>query len=468
MTKLVASLLFPILLLFVVVLGENNNKVDIDTIYAASFTWKDVDVEEKNCSSAQLGESSFALMHAQGKCSPHRLPNSTWFATIMGAIEGDANRYRSIIRRGNTEKLNTDVPLASGRAINTGNYIIKLVFGTPGQSFYTALDTGSDITWIPCAPCSACRRQVFQPSKSSTYNYLSCASKPCQDLGINCAGHGNSNCSITLTYGDGSEVDELLSSDTLALGSQSQQFVFGCAYSLRGIIDDEPGLVGFGRGATSFVLQTAKLYDTTFSYCLPSLFSRAFTGSLQLGKGALTAPGLKFTSLLSNAANPSFYYVRLNGISVGEERVSIPAGTFEMDQSTGKGIIIDSGTVITRLVEPAYNPVRDSFRRQLSSLTMVKGASRLFDTCYKTRPSGQVNVPPITLHFDNSLDLTLSTKNTLIPVNNQGSVLCLAFALPPDDGSGLSIIGNYQQQNFRVVYDVAGSRLGFAPQNCDG
>ncbi|KAH9290486.1 hypothetical protein KI387_034603, partial [Taxus chinensis] len=60
-----------------------------------------------------------------------------------------------------------------------------------------------------------------------------------------------------------------------------------------------------------------------------------------------------------------------------------------MEQSTGKGIIIDSGTVITRLVEPAYNPVRDSFRRQLSGLTMVEDPSGFFDTCYKTRPSGQ-------------------------------------------------------------------------------
>ncbi|KAH9290508.1 hypothetical protein KI387_034625, partial [Taxus chinensis] len=123
----------------------------------------------------------------------------------------------------------------------------------------------------------------------------------------------------------------------------------------------------------------------------------------------------------------------------GEERVSIPAGTFENDESTGRGIIIDSGTVITRLVEPAYNPVRDSFRRQVdSSLTMVEDSSGFFDTCYKTPPSGQ------------------------------GSAFCLAFALPPGGGSDLSILGNQQQQNLLVVYDVAGSRLGFASQNCDG
>ncbi|KAH9290466.1 hypothetical protein KI387_034583, partial [Taxus chinensis] len=309
MLKLVASLL----LLIVGVLGENNNN-EVDIVNLASFTWNDMDVEDKNCSAVQSGESSFALMHAQGKCSPFRLPNSTWFSTILEAIQGDANRYRAIMRRGNTEIVfnpqeDADVPLASGRAINAANYIIKLVFGTPGQSFYTVLDTGSDLTWIPCAPCSDCPSQVFEPSNSSTYNYLSCASRPCRDLGIRCTGNANSNCSFKETYGDGSQVDELLSSETVALGSQSQpvqDFVFG--------------------------------FD-----------SSGFTGSLRLGRAALSAPGLQFTPLLSNAARPSFYYVGLNGISVGEERVSIPAETFEMDQSTGKGTIIDSGTIITRL-----------------------------------------------------------------------------------------------------------------------
>ncbi|GLJ14276.1 hypothetical protein SUGI_0229510 [Cryptomeria japonica] len=317
-----------------------------------------------------------------------------------------------------------DIPLASGQAINTGNYIIKLGFGTPPQSFYTLLDTGSDIAWIPCNPCS----------------------------------------------GDQSEVDELLSSETLSVGSQPvEKFVFGCANAVSGIIQllSEPGLVGFGRDPLSFVSQTATLYDSTFSYCLPSLFSSDFTGSLLLGKGALSAPGLHFAPLLSNARYHYFYYVGLNGISVGDELVSIPAGTFTFNNSTGRGSIIDSGTVSTRLVEPAYNPMRDSFRRQLSNMTMASPSSP-FDTCYNN-PSSDVEFPLITLHFDDNLDFTLPVENTLIPGNDDGSVLCLAFALPPGGGDAIfSIIGNYQQQNFRIVHDVTGSRLGIAREDCGG
>ncbi|GLJ14253.1 hypothetical protein SUGI_0229090 [Cryptomeria japonica] len=380
-------------------------------------------------------------------------------------VKGEWSAGKSIVN----PQEDMDLPLASGHAINTGNYIVELGFGTPVQSFYTVLDTGSYIAWIPCNPCSGCSSEQFEPSKSSTYKYLTCASQQCQSLGVCENNDNNVNCSRTQGYGDKSEVDELMSSKTLTVGSQPvEDFVFGCASAARGLTQSTPGLVGFGKDPLSFVSQTGTLYDSTFSYCLPSLFSSAFTGYLTLGKGALsTVQGLKFTPLLSNALNPYFYYVGSNGISVGEELVSIPTGTLSLDESTGRGSIIDSGTVITRLVEPAYNAMRDSFRRQLSNLTMAS-STEPFDTCYN-KPSSELGFPHITLHFDDGLDLILPVESTLYPADEEGSVLCLAFALPPgglDDV--LSIFGNYQQQNLRIVHDIAGSRLGIASENCDG
>ncbi|GLJ14185.1 hypothetical protein SUGI_0227640 [Cryptomeria japonica] len=467
MAKCACSILF-ISALFQIILCVLAQKSKFANVSPASFIWKDAELN-KDCSAREIENSSLRVTHIQGKCSPFRLPNSTWWSVIVESIKGDEHRYRAIMNRsvGRSFKTSspirpqedTDVPLSSAKG--GGNYIIKLGFGTPIQNFYLEVDTGSDITWIPCAPCSSCSSALFSPSKSSTYKYLTCASKPCQDLGI-CGNDKNSNCSVGERYGDQSEVDQLMSSETLSVSSQYvKDFVFGCAYSLKGpLIQSSPGLIGFGRDSVSFVSQTAALYDRTFSYCLPSLGSSAFTGSLRLGKTALSIPGLQFTPLLSNAQLPPFYFLGLTGISVGEELISIPAGT-------GKGTIIDSGTVISRLVEPAYNAMRDSFRRQMSNLTLAR-PSEPFDTCYKV-PSKAVKFPVITLHFENSLDLSLPMENTLFPGNARGSVLCLAFALPPDGGDSntVSIIGNYQQQNFRVVHDVPGSRLGIASENCD-
>ncbi|GLJ14184.1 hypothetical protein SUGI_0227630 [Cryptomeria japonica] len=436
MAKSACSIFF-ISVLFQIILCVLAQKSKFANVSPASFIWKDAELN-KDCSAREIENSNLRVTHIQGKCSPFRHPNSTWWSAIMESIKGDEHRYRAIMNRSvgrsfktsspNSPQEDTDVPLSSSKS--GGNYIIKLGFGTPIQNFYLEVDTGSDITWIPCAPCSSCSSALFSPSKSSTYKYLTCASKPCQDLGI-CGNNKNSNCSVGQQYGDQSEVDQLMSSETLSVSSQYRvkDFVFGCAYSLKGpLIQSSPGLIGFGRDPVSFVSQTAALYDRTFSYCLPSLASSAFTGSIRLGKTALSVPGLQFTPLLSNSQLPSFYFLGLTGISVGEELVSIPPGK-------GKGTIIDS--------EP-------------------------FDTCYKV-PQKAVKFPVITLHFGNSLDLSLPMENTLFPGNARGSVLCLAFALPPDGGDSntVSIIGNYQQQNFRVVHDVPGSRLGVAPENCD-
>ncbi|GLJ14278.1 hypothetical protein SUGI_0229540 [Cryptomeria japonica] len=438
MAKNLCSVLLS-LLLFVSVCAENSK---VARVNLASFTWKDAE-NNKNCSAGELETSSLSVMHIQGKCSPFRLPNSSWWKAISESIKGDTQHYRAMVKGGwsagktmfNPQE-DADLPLASGQAINTRNYIIKLGFG-----------------------------------KSSTYNYLTCASQQCQSLPVCTNNNDNTvNCTRTQGYVDGSKLQELLSSETLSVGSQPvENFVFGCANAVSGLIQSlsSPGLVGFGKDPLSFVSQTATLYDSTFSYCLPSLFSSAFTGSLKLGKGALSAPGLKFTPLLSNAVNPYFYYVGLNGISVGEELVSIPPGTLSLDESTGRGTIIDSGTVITQLVEPAYNAMRDSFRRQLSNLTMAS-STEPFDTCYN-KPSSELVFPHITLHFDDGLDLILPVESTLYPADEEGSVLCLAFALPPGGADDvLSIFGNYQQQKLRIVHDIAGSRLGIASENCDG
>ncbi|GLJ14267.1 hypothetical protein SUGI_0229270 [Cryptomeria japonica] len=345
----------------------------------ASFKWKDAE-DNKNCSALESETSSLSVMHIHGKCSPFRLPNSSWWTAISESIKGDTQRYRAMVKGG----------WSAGKTTSPG---------------------------FPATPA-----QVAQ-------------------VGSNCSSQANRQ-RISIS-------PALLSS-----------------VKVRTSVRTTIIMLTRGKEPLSFISQTATLYDSTFSYCLPSLFSSAFTWSLLLGKGALSASGLKFTPLLSNARYPYFYYVGLNGISVGDELVSIPAGTLTLDQSTGRGTIIDSGTVITRLVEPAYNAMRDSFRRQLSSLSLAS-PTQSFNTCYN-KPSGEVEFPVITLHFDDGLDLALPVENTLWPGNEDGSVLCLAFALPPGgEDAVLSIFGNYQQQKFRIVHDVAGSRLGIASENCD-
>ncbi|ONK75638.1 uncharacterized protein A4U43_C03F18980 [Asparagus officinalis] len=194
---------------------------------------------------------------------------------------------------------------------------------------------------------------------------------------------------------------------------------------------------------------------------LSSLRSYYFSGSLRLGPiGQPTK--IKSTPLLLNPHRPSLYFVNLVGVSVGKVNVAVPPGSFDFNPQTGAGTIVDSGTVITRFVSPAYMAIRDEFRRQVDAPSYSSLGA--FDTCFTTN-GGQPVTPSVTLHLA-GLDLVLPVQNTLIH-SSAMPLACLAMAAVPDNVNNvLNVIANYQQQNHRVLIDVANSRVGFARELC--
>lgn len=112
------------------------------------------------------------------------------------------------------------------------------------------------------------------------------------------------------------------------------------------------------------------------------------------------------------------------------------------------------------LVKSAYTAVRDEVRRQMGKATVSSLGG--FDTCYNV----PVTVPTITLMFP-GLNMSLLQDNFLIR-SSAGSTSCLAMAAAPDTGvnSVLNVIASFQQQNHRVLIDVANSKLGVARESC--
>ena len=58
---------------------------------------------------------------------------------------------------------------------NHGEFLMKLSFGKPPVEMLVIVDTGSDLTWIQCEPCTNCFKQnftIFSPNKSSTYKVI--------------------------------------------------------------------------------------------------------------------------------------------------------------------------------------------------------------------------------------------------------------------------------------------------------
>ena len=321
------------------------------------------------------------------------------------------------------------------------------------------LDTGSDVNWLQCAPCAECYQQadpIFEPASSASYSPLSCETKQCKSLDVSeCR---NDTCLYEVAYGDGSYTVGDFVTETLTLGSASVNNVaVGCGHNNEGLFIGAAGLLGLGGGKLSFPSQ---LNTTSFSYCLVDRDSDSASTlefNSPLPPNAVTAP------LHRNPKLDTFYYVGVSGLSVGGESLEIPESAFEVGSGGNGGIIIDSGTAVSRLQTETYNSLRDAFVKGTRRLGLASSNGvALFDTCYDLSSKTSVEVPTVAFHFGNGKVLALAAKNVLIPVDSTGT-FCLAFA---PTSSAFSIIGNVQQQQTRVTFDLANSLIGFSSTTC--
>ncbi|MED6135066.1 hypothetical protein PIB30_042801 [Stylosanthes scabra] len=355
-------------------------------------------------------------------------------------------------------------PIESPIHAGNGEYLMELAIGTPPESYPAVLDTGSDLIWTQCKPCSKCYKQptpIFDPKKSSSYSKLSCGSNLCSALSSTSCTDDDGSCQYMYTYGDYSVTQGILGAETFTFGtSKVKNIGFGCGEDNEGGgFEQSSGLVGLGRGPLSLVSQ---LKEPIFSYCLTTM-ENAKASVLLIGsspkvknsKGAITIP------LLTNPSQPSFYYLDLQGISVGGTELSIEKSTFDIGEDGSGGLIIDSGTTITYIEENAFDALKKEFVSQIN-LPVDNSGSTGLDVCFNLPSnSGRIEVPKLVFHFRGG-DLELPPENYMIADSNLG-VACLAMG----SSSGMSIFGNIQQQNLMVIHDLQRETMTFVPTQCD-
>ncbi|RCV29103.1 hypothetical protein SETIT_5G456600v2 [Setaria italica] len=399
-------------------------------------------------------------------------PLTAWAASLAAQSAADAARVAMLAAgSGNTNTKNKGrrsfVPIAPGRQIlSIPNYVARARLGTPAQTLLVAIDPSNDAAWVPCSGCTGCAAAAasappFDPTQSSTYRPVRCGSPECAQVpSPSCPGGAGSSCAFNLTYA-ASTFQALLGQDSLALENDAvASYTFGCLHVVTGSSVPPQGLIGFGRGPLSFLSQTKDVYGAVFSYCLPSYKSSNFSGTLRLGP--IGQPKrIKTTPLLSNPHRPSLYYVNMIGIRVGGKPVPVPASALTFDPASGSGTIVDAGTMFTRLSAPVYAAVRDAFRRRVRA--PVAGSLGGFDTCYNVT----VRVPTVSFTFTGPVTVTLPEENVMIR-SSSGGIACLAMAAGPADGvnAALNVLASMQQQNHRVLFDVANGRVGFARERC--
>lgn len=431
--------------------------------------------------SAAVGSSTLLLARSRS-LSPANTgaPLTAWAASIAAQSAADASRVATLLavplldarpKSKGHSRGRSFVPIAPGRQIlSIPNYVARARLGTPAQTLLVAFDPSNDAAWIPCSACVGCAPAAtspsFSPTDSSTYRPVHCGAPQCAQVpgAASCPGGAGASCAFNLTYGS-STFQAVLGHDVLALddgtGAAPSAYTFGCLRVVTGGSVPPQGLLGFGRGPLSFLSQTKDTYGSVFSYCLPSYKSSNFSGTLRLGPVG-QPKRIKTTPLLYNPHRPTLYYVHMTGIRVGGKAVAVPASALAFDPTTGSGgTIVDAGTMFTRLSPPVYAAVRDAFRRRVRA--PVSAPLGGFDTCYNVT----VRVPSVALTFSGGAAVTLPEENVMIH-SSSGSVACLAMAAGPSDGVnlGLNVLASMQQQNHRVLFDVANRRVGFSREFC--
>ncbi|KAL2614245.1 hypothetical protein R1flu_025937 [Riccia fluitans] len=374
--------------------------------------------------------------------------------------------------------------VGSGVHLGSGEYFMDFYVGTPARLFSVIVDTGSDLTWVQCDPCKLCYPQegdYFNPNASSSYYGLRCNSTSCRSAGgFGEDSHGDGGCNPQMpgdckyfyNYGDLSNTtgDYALETVTFNVSGgaplQIEQILFGCGHSNIGLFQGSGGLLGLGQGAISFVSQIGNLFGNKFSYCLvPRDHPLGVKSPLVFGEDSAYASlenKMQWTPILKNTPVDTFYYINITGVSVAGETLPISEDVWIIDSQGYGGSIIDSGTTLTYFKPEAYDLISKRIQ-ELISYPIVSSIPVL-DICYNVSDVMNPDFPSLSITFQDNAIMELPFKNYFIRADPEDEVYCLA--LLPGGPKNMNIIGNFQQQNFHVVYDRGNARVGFAHVDC--
>jgi len=378
-----------------------------------------------------------------------------------------------------------------------GGYSISLNFGTPPQTTKFVMDTGSSLVWFPCTSrylCSECNFPnikktgipTFLPKLSSSSKRIGCKNPRCSmifgpEIQSKCQECDSTaqNCTQTcppyvIQYGSGSTAGLLLS-ETLDFPNKKTipDFLVGCSiFSIK----QPEGIAGFGRSPESLPSQ---LGLKKFSYCL---VSHAFddtptssdlvldTGS---GSGVTKTAGLSHTPFLKNptTAFRDYYYVLLRNIVIGDTHVKVPYKFLVPGTDGNGGTIVDSGTTFTFMENPVYELVAKEFEKQMAHYTVATEIQNLtgLRPCYNISGEKSLSVPDLIFQFKGGAKMALPLSNYFSLVDS--GVICLTIVSDNVAGPGIGggpaiILGNYQQRNFYVEFDLENEKFGFKQQSC--
>ncbi|PIM98940.1 Aspartyl protease [Handroanthus impetiginosus] len=305
--------------------------------------------------------------------------------------------------------------------ISRANFIftVEAYIGTPRTKKAFIFDLGSELIWTQCTPCINCFKQeypLFDPTKSKYHKRL----PPNHTLSRYFWRSSNGDFMFYLRYGTKESASGIVSVETFSFPNQRRTYesikgvAFGCANNQQGrFLSSITGIMGMSKSPLSLISQVGA---KQFSYCLPPIYSTTKTTLLRFGNNVKFVRSLQESRFLT--------YIDYN--------------------------------YRTR----AYNVVVRVLTHYFNWFNLTRspsGLNSLGNLCYRLRP-GFSHYPNMTFHFMGA-NLGIGPENMFHVTRDR---FCQAIL----EGDNMTILGAYQQQNVRFVYDVGNEKVLFGKDDC--
>ncbi|CAH9094795.1 unnamed protein product [Cuscuta epithymum] len=367
---------------------------------------------------------------------------------------------------GNSSLLTFEAGNETARLVNLGYlHYANVTVGTPPLSFIVALDTGSDLFWLPCDCNNSCvqglligtERQIdfntYSPNASSTSHIVQCNDTMCGQKS-QCSVERNA-CGYKVAYlSSETSSSGILVNDVLHLATDNTKqksikapITFGCGIRQTGAFLDSAapnGLFGLGTDDTSVpsILAANGLAPKSFSMC----FGKEGLGRIVFGdKGG---SNLSETPLNLDHSHPTY--------NISLTQIAVERNVTNVDFTA----IFDSGTSFTLLRDPAYTIITENFNSKAKeprhNFTSDSGIP--FEYCYDLSPNQTyVDVPRVYLTMKGGDQFEVFKPVELLC--NETCIYCLAIVT---NGS-INIIGQNFMTGQRVIFDSEKLVLGWEP-----
>ncbi|KAJ4775383.1 Eukaryotic aspartyl protease family protein [Rhynchospora pubera] len=349
-------------------------------------------------------------------------------------------------------------------------YYAAVSVGTPNQTFLVAMDTGSDLFWLPCncVECAPLKSPLYGDLEFSTYSTnasstsktISCGSSECSLLAKKDCTGTSTDCPYTINYlGANTSSSGFLVEDVLYLAKGDTgvdtveiPVVFGCGEVQSGSLLEGSapnGLMGLAMDNLSVptVLANKGMISDSFSLC----FGDDDSGRLNFGD--IGSSDQSETPLVVDNNNSPYYSINLEGMAIGNT-------TFD----TSFAAMVDSGASFTILEDQIYKEFTTAFAEQVTE-TQFSDPNLPFEYCYQLS-AGQTEIIRPVVYFTTKGGSQFPALHPIVPILSKTTQEQIGYCIGVLQSTNINIIGQNFLRDLRVVFNREKMVLGWEQFDC--